>query len=107
MALEIASKEDFQRLEDKLDEFLVELKFFNSRLLIPKVVTIKDICVMENISKAKVCREKYYLPRFGESAYAGIAKWDLEEYLEWRKRPVEDRKREYQEMTFHKNQRRK
>ena len=47
MALEIASKEDFQRLENKLDEFLVELKFFNNRLLIPKVVTTKDICIME------------------------------------------------------------
>ena len=43
MALEIASKEDFQRLENKLDEFLVELKLFNNRLLIPKVVTTKDI----------------------------------------------------------------
>ena len=100
MALEIASKEDFQRLENKLDEFLVELKLFNNRLLIPKVVT-------EGISKTKVCKEKYYLPRFGESAYAGIAKWDLSEYLEWRKRPIEERKREYQEMTFRKNQRSK
>ena len=79
MALEIASKEDFQRLENKLDEFLVD----------------------------KVCKEKYYLPRFGESAYEGIAKWDLSEYLEWRKRPIEERKREYQEMTFRKNQRSK
>ena len=93
MALEIASKEDFQRLENKLDEFLVELKFFNNRLLIPKVVTTKDICIMEGISKTKVCKEKYYLPRFGESA--------------WRKRPIEERKREYQEMTFRKNQRSK
>lgn len=105
MALEIASKEDFQRLESKLDEFLVELKLFNSRLLIPKVVTTKDICRMEGISKTKVCKEKYYLPRFGQSAYDGIAKWDLSEYLEWRKRPIEERKREYQEMTFRKNQR--
>ena len=107
MALEIASKEDFQRLENKLDEFLVELKLFNNRLLIPKVVTTKDICIMEGISKTKVCKEKYYLPRFGESAYEGIAKWDLSEYLEWRKRPNEERKREYQEMTFRKNQRSK
>ena len=60
---------------------------------------------MEGISKTKVCKEKYYLPRFGQSAYDGVAKWDLSEYLEWRKRPIEERKREYQEMTFRKNQR--
>ena len=107
MAQEIASKEDFQRLESKLDEFLVELKLLNTRLPIPKVVSIQDICKLENISKTTACREKYYLPRFGESAYDGVAKWDIDEYLEWRKRPVEERKREYQEMTFRKNQRRK
>lgn len=105
MALEIASKEDFQRLENKLDEFFSVLKLLNSKLPIPKVVTTKDICLMEGISKTKVCKEKYYLPRFGESAYGGAAKWDLSEYLEWRKRPIEERKREYQEMTFRKNQR--
>lgn len=107
MSTEIASKEDFKKLENKVDDLLQEIRILNTKLLSPKVVTVKDICRVEGISKSTASIEKFYLPRFGQSAYDGRAKWDLSEYLEWRKRPIEERKREYQEMTFRKNQRSK
>ena len=105
MSTEIASKEDFKKLEDKVDDLLQEIRILNTKLHSPKVVTVKDICMVEGISKSKASIDKFYLPRFGQSAYEGAAKWDISEYLEWRKRPLEERRREYQEMTFQKNQR--
>ena len=105
MSVEVASKEDFKNLENKVDDLLLEIRILNSKLSPPKVVTVKDICRMEGISKSKACTEKYYLPRFGESAYEGHARWDIEEYQEWRKIPLEERRQRFQEYAFHKNQR--
>ena len=82
MSTEIASKEDFKKLEDKVEDLLLELRILNNKLLSPKVVTVKDICRVEGISKSTASIDKFYLPRFGQSAYDGIAKWDLSEYLD-------------------------
>ncbi len=105
MSAEVASKADFEKLEKKVDELVLELRLLNSKLPSPKVVTVKDICMIEGISKAKACIEKYYLPRFGESAYDGYTRWDIEEYEAWRKIPIEERRKQFQEYAFQKNQR--
>lgn len=105
MGLEVASKDDFNQLSNKMDELIKQFKALSTRLPMLKVVTVNDICIMEGISKSTVCMHKYYLPRFGVSAYPGHAKWDMDEYLAWSNRPIEERKAEYQEMTFRKNQR--
>lgn len=105
MSTEIATKDDFLRLEKQVEEMYLQFTFINSKLLIPKVVTVKDICILEGISKSTACIHKYYLPRFGESPYEGHARWDWDEYIEWHNRPIEERKKEYQAMTQKKNQR--
>ena len=105
MPAEIATKDDFQRLEKQIELLALQFTFLNSKLLFPKVVAIKDICLLEGISKATACIHKYYLPRFGESAYPGHARWDWDEYIAWRNIPIEERRIQYQKLTYKKNQR--
>lgn len=62
---------------------------------IKKTVGMQDIAYMEGISLTSLrTKERYLLPRFGESGYpTGSVRWDLDEYIEWRKRPAEERER--------------
>lgn len=64
-----------------------------------RTVTIDDIAKIEGVSNSSIRhREKYLLPRFGESGYPdGRCRWDFDEYLEWRKRPPEERKRAWEQ----------
>lgn len=64
-----------------------------------KTVTVDEIAKMEGVSNSQIRqREKYLLPRFGESGYPeGPRRWDFEEYLEWRKIPPEERKKAWQQ----------
>lgn len=59
-------------------------------------VSVLDIARMEGVAPSQLYqggKERYLLPRFGESAYpTGTTRWPLEEYLEYRKLDPEERK---------------
>lgn len=63
------------------------------------VYTVADIARMKGVSPAHLRKvEPYLMPRFGESAYPdGPARWDISEYIEWDGKPIEDRRRAWQE----------
>lgn len=65
------------------------------------VVTVTDVAQIEGVSLSQVRKggkERYLLPRFGESAYpTGTIRWSLEEYLEWRKKDPFEREKAYRE----------
>lgn len=66
---------------------------------IKKTVGMQDIAYMEGISLTNLrTKERYLLPRFGESGYpTGAVRWDLDEYLEWRKIPAEEREQSWKQ----------
>lgn len=64
-----------------------------------KTITIKEICEIEGVGLSLIkTSARYLLPRFGESAYPdGVKRWDVEEFYKWRRIPVEERKRMFEE----------
>lgn len=65
------------------------------------VIDIKMIAKLEGCSESQLRqggRERYLLPRFGESGYpSGKCRWDSEEYVRWAMIPREERKKAYYE----------
>ena len=96
--MEIASKEDFDRLSAQFSEMQSMFHVFLNRIDAPKVVKVEDICKIEGVSKSQInSKEQYLLPRFGVSGYpVGVRRWDLEEYLKWRSISPEERYRMWQ-----------
>lgn len=92
--MQMRTMEDFEAMNKKMDRIEAMLKVFASKTCAPEVVTIQDICQIENASYCQLAyKEIYLLPRFGESGYPeGRKRWDLSEYLNWRAIPVEERK---------------
>lgn len=84
--MEIASKQDFDALQEQVVELKNMINVMLNRIDAPKVVKVEDIAKMEGVSKSQLNgKEQYLLPRFGVSAYpVGVRRWDLQEYLEWR-----------------------
>ena len=90
--MEIPTKQDFDELQRQVAELRSVIDVMLTRIDAPKVVKVEDICRIEGVSKSQINgKEQYLLPRFGVSAYpAGVRRWDLEEYLQWRSiNPVE------------------
>lgn len=58
-------------------------------------VTIKDISRIEGIAESQLRkggRERYILPRYGQSGYpTGVTRWDAMEYAKWRQIPPAER----------------
>lgn len=54
---------------------------------VKKTVTVSDIAKMEGVAASQLRKggkERYLLPRFGQSGYpTGTCRWDMSEYLEW------------------------
>lgn len=67
---------------------------------VKKTVGMQDIADMEGISVTSLrTKERYLLPRFGESGYpTGSCRWDMDEYLKWRKIPAKER-----ELAWHRH----
>lgn len=99
----IPTVEDFKALEHEVGELAVMLKLVMAGVKSPLVVKVCDICQFEGVSKTQISgREAYLLPNYGVSEYPdGVKRWRLETYLEWRKRPVEERRRGYAEHLEH------
>lgn len=97
--MEIATKQDFDRLQAQVVELKQVLSIVLDRIDAPKVVKVEDICRIEGVSKSQINgKEQYLLPRFGVSGYpVGVRRWDLQEYLDWRAIPVDERYRMWQQ----------
>lgn len=106
MSIEVATKDEIDMLVSQIQTFIKVFEALCNKLPELKVVTINDICKIEGKTKSFFSTHKYYLPRFGVSAYEGYTKWDWDEYVQWSLRPIEERKAEYIAMTHKKNQRR-
>ena len=93
---------------EKLDRIEKMLSFL---LVNPdkKIVTIDDIAVWEGVSISQLRKggkQRYLLPRFGQSAYPdGRTRWPIDEYLAWSARPASERKAEYMEHLRNRTQR--
>ena len=96
--IEIASKDDFVYLKNKIDNINDLLVFLTNTMSLPEVVTIKDVCKIEKVSRTQIeTRERYLLPHFGKSDFPeGTIRWRWATFCEWRRRPIESRKQEYE-----------
>ena len=87
---------------DRLESLIAEMMV---RSCDRSVVTVEDVCRIEGVSRSQIRpggSERYLLPRFGESAYpTGKTRWPMEEFIEWRKRPPEEREQEYRRKLLH------
>ena len=72
-------------------------------------VSVLDVARLEGVSPSQVYtggKERYLLPRFGESAYpTGSVRWPLEEYLEWRRKDPKEREMAYRRHLIEKKER--
>lgn len=96
MSVELATAEDFQRVERKVD-FLISMSIKTGR--ISKTMTIPQIAPMLGFS-AQTLRttKRYLLPRFGVSAYKGrVARWNTEEVMAHLQRPEPELIAEYEQ----------
>ena len=92
MELDLATRQDLERVEAKLDRLLTIL---DNR---PRTVTVADICKQLRMCSSSIRYDfPWLLPNFGKSQYPGIKKWDRDVWEDWNARPVEDRRREYLE----------
>ena len=68
---------------------------------VKKTVTVSDIAKMEGVAASQLRKggkERYLLPRFGQSGYpTGTCRWDLSEYIEWSKIDPAERQRMWYE----------
>ena len=91
--------EDFMALKAEVSDLKVLIKLALGRMNAPMTVKVKDIARIEGVSESSINeKERYLLPRFGESGYpTGVRRWDVDEYLAWRQKPVKERYRAFLE----------
>lgn len=92
MELRITELDDIKKELSSMQQIILALVETGK---VKKTVGIADVARMEGISRTSICgKERYLLPRFGESGYpTGSIRWDIDEYLKWRKIPAEERER--------------
>lgn len=83
---------------DGIDELNTRVRIMEIHHPAPQTVDVKDIAIIEGVSFAHLnSKARYLLPRYGISAYPdGHRRWPLEEFLDWRKKPIEERVRGYE-----------
>lgn len=94
---ELPRAEELEALMKNVEEMRVLLSVLCNNMPTTKVVTVADICKIENISKTQIStKEAYLLPNFGVSEYPdGVKRWDVSTYLNWRRIPVKQRRDMY------------
>lgn len=85
-----------QMMEEMLagmDQMQTRLKVIELLVPVPQTVTVQNIADIEGVSFSHINNKgRYLLPRYGVSAFPdGHRRWPLDEYLAWRKVPVEKR----------------
>jgi len=97
--MEIATMEDFARLEQKVS---ATQKLLSDLLAIigEPVLSFSDIAEREGISKSMLYKEPWRLPNYGQSDFStGNRRWKLQSYLKWSERDQEQREKEWNLMT--------
>ena len=89
---------DFAELISRLDATNERLAFLALSCKLPETVDIAAIAKIKGISKTQLReKERYLLPNFGVSQYPdGPTRWDYTVYEAWNRRPVAERKYEYE-----------
>lgn len=95
----IPTLEEWQEINQKVDNLTVLVKALLLRTSTPSVLKVADIMKLENVSRSQILgKEAYLLPNFGVSEYPdGTKRWAVDTYLKWRQIPLEKRKRMYSE----------
>jgi len=88
---------EMREIRAELEELKTLVK--NFALQGKATVSVADIAKYEGVNRTALHKggnQRYLLPRFGESGYPdGPARWDVEEFVSWRRIPVEERKSQY------------
>ncbi len=75
--------------------------FFTNQTSTKRTITISEIAAIEGVSISQLRKggkERYLLPRFGQSGYpTGKVRWSVEEYLDWSRTDPEERRQAYLE----------
>lgn len=89
---------DFAELISRLDATNEKLAFLALSCKMPDTINIGDIAKLKGISRTQITeKERYLLPNFGQSQYPeGPARWDYSVYEDWNRRPLDERKSEYE-----------
>lgn len=92
---------EFKEIKNELSDVKELISFALTGSPAKLTITVKEIAEKEGCSVSALSpsgKERYLLPRFGESGYPdGPKRWDLIEYWKWRQIPVEERKAMYKE----------
>ena len=88
---------ELEKKVDTLTDFVETIAQTGGQLTVDiEFIAHKEGCHPSQLRKGG--RERYLLPRFGQSGYpVGHARWDAMEYVKWRQIPREERYRMYQE----------
>ena len=90
--MELATKEDFDALNKKVDDLTATVLRMNEQLHLSDVLYVKDIAKMEDLSVSGIKKAPWLLPDFGESEYPnGHTRWSVKKVREWRDIPVKTR----------------
>lgn len=94
----IMRQADFDKILAELAQMNEKLAFVSLSCRMPETVDIADIVKIKGISRTQIIeRERYLLPNFGQSQYPdGPTRWDYQVYEDWNRRPIADRKKEYE-----------
>ena len=99
--IEIASKEDFVRLEEKIDR-MEDIINQMSLFLISQTVDVKELSNLVGLKVSTLYNDAYrhYLPNFGKSDYPeGNKRWKRETVLNWEAIPIAERKAMWEGMS--------
>ena len=89
--MEIATIEDFKRLESKVDAILASLGIDS------KVLTIKDLAQRYQCSyNAIKYSHPYLMPNNGKSDFGGTIRWHIKTVEDWENIPIAERKRNWE-----------
>jgi len=98
--MEIATMDDFKRLENKVSATQQMLSDLIDLIGEP-VLSITDIAKREGVSKAQLYREPWRFPNFGQSDFAtGRKRWRLKTYCRWIERDDFTREQEWNNMRL-------
>ena len=89
---------DFEEIIARLDATNEKLAFLALSCKMPETIDIGDIAKLKGISRTQITgKERYLLPNFGLSQYPeGPIRWDYAVYEKWNRRPVAERKDEFE-----------
>lgn len=94
----IMRQADCDRILAELGQLNERLSFVSLSCKLPETIDISNIATIKGISRTQITeKERYLLPNFGQSQYPdGPTRWDYKVYEEWNRRPISERKKEYE-----------